>query len=188
MASKTVTRSILRRKIESWSFRKTTKKNSKTKENKKGTKVKCLFDNTLFLPVVCLYFLVVYGLFLLLVPLSRPAVRKSELFSTECKWNGTVKGRCLDQGFAKPNLSLFQIALSERRPNPAPSFDLSDKLRQNGLLATQYVWKLNCDGRAPLQVIFSIHCAICREQCPNCFRSEKIFKWIIIKKYKCLLY
>ena len=142
MASKTVTRTILRRKIESWSYRKTTKKNSKTKENKKGTKVKCLFDNTLFFPVVCLYFLVVYGLFLLLVSLSRPAVRKRLLFSTECKWNGTVKGRSLDQGFAKPNLSLFQIALSERRPNPAPSFDLSDKLRQNGLLATQYVWKL----------------------------------------------
>ena len=142
MASKTVTRTILRRKIESWSYRKTTKKNSKTKENKKGTKVKCLFDNTLFLPVVCLYFLVVYGLFLLLVSLSRPAVRKRLLFSTECKWNATVKGRSLDQGFAKPNLSLFQIALSERRPNPAPSFDLSDKLRQNGLLATQYVWKL----------------------------------------------
>ena len=154
MASKTVTRTILRRKIESWSYRKTTKKNSKTKENKKGTKVKCLFDNTLFLPVVCLYFSVVYGLFLLLVSLSRPAVRKSLLFSTECKWNRTVKGRSLDQGFAKPNFSFFQIALSERRPKPAPSFDLSDKLRQNGLLATQYVWKLNCDGRAPLQVIF----------------------------------
>ena len=142
MASKTVTRTILRRKIESWSYRKTTKKNSKTKENKKGTKVKCLFDNTLSLPVVCLYFSVVYGLFLLLVSLSRPAVRKSLLFSTECKWNRTVKGRSLDQGFAKPNFSLFQIALSERRPKPAPSFDLSDKLRQNGLLATQYVWKL----------------------------------------------